>query len=125
MPTSIRIEPETGVAVIACTGVLGQQEAEEGAASLWATPSWPGRSAVWDFRTAEFDLTGSEIQSLAKYILQKQPMPPPKKVAFVTPRDADFGMARMFEVFREDAATGFRVFRSWGDALAWARSTDP
>jgi len=42
-------------------------------------------------------------------------------MAFFAPRDADFGMARMFEVFRDDSETSFRVFRDYEEALLWSR----
>jgi len=40
----------------------------------------------------------------------------------VVSTEFDFGMARMFEAFREDFATEVRVFRSYEDAVAWAAS---
>ena len=120
MTISIRIEPGTGTAIAACSGTLRRSDAEKGAATLWGTEGWSGRSAVWDFRDARFELTPSDVQEIARFILRGQPAKPPSRVAFVTPRDADFGMARMFEVFREDPRTEFRVFRSYEDAVQWA-----
>jgi hypothetical protein len=37
-------------------------------------------------------------------------------------RDLDFGLARMFEAFREHPATTVRVFRGFDEALSWARA---
>jgi hypothetical protein len=125
MTISIRIEPGTGTAIANCTGVLRRSDAERGAATLWGTPGWSGKSAVWDFRDARFDLNASEIQEIARFILRSQPATPPSRVAFVTPRDVDFGLARMFEVFREDPRTQFRVFRCYDDAVHWAGSGGP
>jgi hypothetical protein len=120
MTISIRIEPGTGTAIAACSGVLRRSDAEKGAATLWGTPGWSGRYAVWDFRDARFDLTASDVQEIARFILRSQPATPPSRVAFVTPRDVDFGMARMFETLREDPRTEFRVFRCYEDAVRWA-----
>ena len=124
MTVSIRVEPETGVAVATCSGVLGVDDAREGVAALWSDPGWLGRSAVWDFRDAQFDLSTPNVRGIAQFVLQHQPEPPPARVAFVTRRDVDFGMARMFEVFREDPRTEFRVFRDYDHALRWAGSVE-
>ena len=127
MTVSIWIEPETGIAIATCSGVLRPEDAKEGAEALWRNPGWLGESAVWDFREAHFDLSSPDVQGLAQFILRNQPTAPPSKIAFVTQRDVDFGMARMFEVFRQDPSTEFRVFRDYDEALSWARSgeSDP
>jgi hypothetical protein len=125
MTVSIHIEPETGMAIATCSGVLRLSDAQEAAAALWKTPGWMGRSAVWDFRQAQFDISSSDTRQIAQFILQNQPATPPSRVAFVTQRDVDFGMARMFEVFRQDSGTAFRVFRDYDEAICWARSCEP
>jgi hypothetical protein len=125
MPISIQIEEETGIAIATGSGVLRLNDAQEAAAALWQTPGWAGRSALWDFRGAEFDVSSSETREIAQFILQNQPTPPPSKIAFVAQRDVDFGMARMFEVHREDPATAFRVFRDYDEAIRWSRSLEP
>ncbi len=125
MLVSIQIEPETGIAIVTCSGVLRLNDAHEDAAALWKTPGWAGRSVVWDYREAQFDLSSSDIRDLAQFILQHQPATPPSKIAFVAGRDFDFGMSRMFEVFREDPGTAFRVFRDYDEAISWAQSLEP
>ena len=124
MTVSIRVEPETGISVATCSGVLGVDDAREGVAALWSDPGWLVRSAGWDFRDAQFDLSTPNVRGIAQFVLQHQPEPPPARVAFVTRRDVDFGMARMFEVFREDPRTEFRVFRDYDQALRWAGSVE-
>jgi len=122
MPFSFHFESETGIAIITCSGELRVSEAREGVSELWENPDWDGKSAVWDFRTSQFLLTSPEIQNLADYVLSHQRATPPEKVAFVTERDVDFGLARVFEAFRHDARTAFRVFRDLDEALHWVRS---
>ena len=122
---SIRIEPETGMAIATCSGVLQLNDAREGVTALWKTPDWLGRSVVWDFREAEFDASPSDIREIAEFVLRNQPEIPPLRVAWVTPREVDFGMSRMFDVFRQDQRTEFRVFRNYDEAIFWARSVDP
>ena len=125
MNLSIYVEPETGIAIATCSGVLRFSDAREGVAALWNTPGWLGKSAVWDFREARFDASLAEIREIAQFVLQHQPATPPLRVAWVTPRDVDFGLSRMFEVFREDSRTEFRVFRNYDEAICWARSLEP
>ena len=121
MAISIQIEKDSGVALVACSGVLRLDDARQAAEALWKTPDWPGISAVWDFRAARFELSSSHVRRIARFILANQREPPPVRMAFVTPRDVDFGLARMFEVFREDPRTAFNVFRDYDEAIAWVR----
>jgi len=122
MALSIKIEAETGVAIATCSGILRTSDAKKGATALWKTPGWPGRSVVWDFREAQFDMSSSDTQNIAHFILTNQPAKPPLKVAFVVQRDFDFGMARVFEAHRHDPHTEFQVFRDYQEAICWARS---
>ena len=121
MTVSILIEAQIGMAIATCKGVFRLNDALEGAKTLWMTPGWFGKSVVWDFREAGFDLSSPDVRNIAFSVVHDQPTPPPARVAFVTPGDADFGLARMFEVFREDPRTEFRVFRDYDEALRWAR----
>ncbi|MFC1883805.1 hypothetical protein ACFL2O_03445 [Thermodesulfobacteriota bacterium] len=125
MTVSIQIEPETGVAIATCSGVLRSSDAQEGATALWKTPGWSGRSVVWDFREAQFDISSLDTQNIAQFILAHQPATPPLKVAFVTQRDLDFGLARVFDAYRDDPRTAFQVFRDYEEAISWARLLEP
>ena len=125
MTVSIKIEPETGMAIATCSGILRVSDAKEGATALWKTPGWSGRSVVWDFREAQFDVSSSDAQNIARFILTHQPATPPSKVAFVTQRDLDFGMARVFDAYRADPRTAFQVFRDHEEAICWARLLEP
>lgn len=125
MTISIHIEPETGVAIATCCGVLRLSDARDGASALWTAPGWLGQSAVWDFREATFSLSTADIREVATFITSHQPTTPPARIAFVTTRDVDFGLSRMFEAYRADPRTTFRVFRDYEEALHWARSVEP
>jgi len=118
---SIHTELKATIAVVTCSGVLRANDARRGVEALWETPDWTGQPTVWDFRKAQFDLSSSEIRDVAQFVLQKQPIPPPTRVAFVTGRDVDFGMGRVFEAHRDDSRTEFRVFRDYDQAIRWAQ----
>ena len=124
MDSAVRIEPESGIAIVTGTGVLGVADARAGAAALWNETSWPGEAAVWDFRAAHFDVTPNDARELATFVLRGQRTPPPRRVAFVLGREVDFGLARMFGVYRERPETEFEAFRDLDAALRWARSAD-
>jgi hypothetical protein len=124
MSFSVRSDPDTGIALATGSGALGLEDAREGAQAVWRCPGWGGRAVVWDFRSAQIDLPTPSIRALAKFILENQPSAPPLRIAIVTARDLDFGLARMFEVFRKEPPTEVRVFRDFDDALAWAQLRD-
>lgn len=125
MPFSLHMDPGSGVVIGTCSGILNVTDARKGAAAYWATPEWSGRPVVWDFRSAQLDVHPPEIDALAQFILESQPPTPPPRVAFVTGRDVDFGLSRMFEVHREHPATLVRVFRNYDEALRWATAHRP
>jgi acetaldehyde dehydrogenase (acetylating) len=125
MPWDFLIDPNTGLAVVTCTGTLGLEEAREGVRALWQHPDWPGVAAVWDFRSARLDFSTADVREAAQFVLAHQPATPPRRVAFVTAHDADFGLVRMFEVFREHPGTEVRAFRQLEAATHWALGEEP
>lgn len=122
MTFELRFDQDAGVVIATCSGALGLADAREGAMAFWGNAGWAGKAVVWDFRTARFDINSEEVRDLARFILDRQPALPPPRVAFVTGREVDFGMARMFEVYREHPATVFRAFQDYAEAVSWARS---
>lgn len=122
---SIQVEVKTRNVTVTCRGALRARDAREGAEAVWVTPGWSGQPIVWDFRGAQFDLSSAEIRDIAHFVLRGQPIPPPARVAFVTGRDVDFGMSRMFGAYRDDPRTEFRVLRDYKKAIRWAQGDEP
>ena len=120
MAISINVDPGTGMAVVACSGVLSSDDARGAATALWGHPDWRGESAVWDFRAAQFAIDSVQTRELAGFILRHQRPKPPRRIAFVTGREGDFGMARMFGAYREAPDTQFSVLRDLDAARSWA-----
>jgi hypothetical protein len=125
MPFSLSFDPENGLVIATCSGTLGVNDAREGAEALWSNPEWSGKPVVWDLRTAQLDVRGTDVQEVARFILQRQPKAPPPRVAFVTGRDVDYGLMRMFQVYRNHPATHVRIFRDYEEAVSWAQSGFP
>ena len=122
MPYSLTFALDHEVIIGTGTGTLGFLEALEGAVSVWERRDWKGKSIVWDFRKARLEMTGDSVREFAEFVTNHQPLARPPRVGLVVSTEFDFGMARMFEAFREDFATEVRVFRSYEDAVAWAAS---
>ena len=122
MPCSMRFEPETDLVIATCSGSLNVNDARMGATVVWDHPEWSGKPVVWDFRSAHLDVRGPEVREIAEFILNHQPATPPSRVAFVTARDVDFALVRMFQVIRQHPSTQVQVFRDYEEAVSWARS---
>jgi hypothetical protein len=121
---AVSLRAEAGIVIGTCSGTFELDAAKEGAQRFWERAEWRGKPIVWDLRSAELAVNATQVRELGRSILSAQPSPPPPKVAFVTGRDVDFGIVRMFEVFREDPATNVRVFRDYEAAIAWAARSD-
>ncbi len=85
---------------------------------MWRQVEGPDIRLLWDLRDARFDLSVGEVEDLAEFIKQHSP-PGDLRTAFVVSTDREFGLARMFEVFRETADAQTATFRDKGRALKW------
>jgi SpoIIAA-like len=65
-------------------------------------------------------ITASDVRRLSQRRAARR-FDAPVKSAFVAPRDAEFGYARMFEMLNGNPSITVRVFRSESDAMAWLR----
>lgn len=120
MPYSMKFEPAHDVVTGTATGSLRLHDAFEGAVSVWEHREWKGKSVVWDFRSARFEMTADAVRELAQFVTRHQPFPRPPRVALVVATEVGFGLARMFGALREDVSTEVRVFQDYEDAVAWA-----
>lgn len=119
-----QLDSDPGVVVGTVIGDLDRQGLESGASMAWATHGWKGRAVLWDLRKAHLVVTSNDLERFARFIHDHQPDPPPGRVIFVTTSDLEFGLARIFEVYRDDEATEFRVLRDFEAALDWARGAE-
>ena len=83
----------------------------------------PSYSQIADFtQVTKIELSAQNIYHLA----QRSIFSPQSRRAFIVPNDAAYGLARMFEMLRENQGeTGIGIFRSLEEALDWvfSRST--
>lgn len=122
MPVSIEIEAATGVAVCTGTGILGLSDGLAAAVAVWTNTDWTGLAIVWDFRNAQLDTSGAEAFELAQFVNTRQPSPAPMRVAIVTSRDVDYGLARIFGAYRDRSETDVQVFQDFDAAAHWTRA---
>ena len=73
-----------------------------------------------DFSTAVFDDTkSSDIRELAVIAVGNSEQMLMRRVAFCTPADMNFGLARMWEALADETGWEIQVFRSKAEATAW------
>jgi hypothetical protein len=78
-----------------------------------------GMSRLWDFRDADLStLDVMTIVDMAQYSIKFPPGINNVKVAFVTNRDLEYGLSRMFEM-SSNAKTPIKVFRTMAEAEEW------
>jgi hypothetical protein len=118
MPFDFSIHAAQGVVYSSARGIFSRTDALEHVKRLKQEPDFhPGLNQLFDFRTATtIDLSGEEIEQLAvRDVFSKQ-----SKRAFVVSSNLQFGMARMFALYRDTRGeTGVQVFRELPEALAW------
>lgn len=108
------------LAVIKLSGRLSREIILEAFDRAVADPRYrEGMGRVWDFREADLsDLNADTVVEMAQYAKRFPPGINDVKVAFVTERDLEFGLSRMFEMTSK-SPTPIGVFRSMNDARDW------
>lgn len=74
---------------------------------------------LWNMNCGLGEFSTAELKDLAAY--GKDRLVVPAKVAIVGEKDLDFGLLRMYEVFREDQYSTHMIFRTEEEGLAWLR----
>ena len=74
---------------------------------------------LWDLRECRLGLSSDELMEMAN--VAKSRDLPGSRGGLLAPRDLNFGMARMHQVFRESDDISVRVFRDEDEAVAWMR----
>ncbi len=118
MPAYFKIDKErrlvmsTGAGVFSMTDALAHQEN-----LLKDSDFEPTFSQLWDLtHVTKVDLTSEDLQRLS----QRSIFSRDSRRAILVNADLVFGLARMFEAFRENfGEEGIRVFRNLDDALEW------
>ena len=118
MAVDFDLESIEGVAVGIACGPLTLEEIKESAATMLQKAEAPQTRVLWDLRGARFDLEADEVRSLAEFI-KRISAARDLRTAFVVSRDLEFGLLRMFEVFRETDCAATSTFRDKQQAVEW------
>ena len=116
----LRINEEKNIAYIKLSGPLGKKVILSAFDLTVSDRRYKkGMVRLWDFRDADLSSLDPEtVTEMARYSLRFPPGINDVKVAFVTSRDLEYGLARMFEMSSE-AKTPIRVFRTMDEAEKW------
>ena len=125
MPAFYKIDKEHRLVLTTGSETLSWADIEAHQQSLQKDPDFdPEYSQIADFsHVTSFDLSGEDIRALAR----RSVFSSHAHRAVIAPSDLGFGLARMFEMLREnDGEMGIRVFRTLEEALEWvfSRSTN-
>lgn len=119
MPADLKIDVVRRLVLTRLWGVVTAADLTDGRRHMIAHPSFqPDFSQLVDLRDLiSIEATSAEIQQLAA----GAPFTPESKRAFVAKSDLAFGMARMYESYRESTHPGdqIRIFRNMADAELW------
>ncbi len=120
MSLTIDLESVDGICIAIAKGSLSVDELRESAVAMWRRVEGPSVRILWDLRDAKFDLDAAEISDIANTMKRLAASAQPH-VAFVVAQDLEFGLLRMYEVFREADGVRTSVFRDSELAIAWLR----
>ena len=116
----LRIDEEKNIAFIKLSGRLSKKSILDAFDSAISNAKYKsGMGRLWDFRDADLSSLETEtIVAMAQYSLKFSSGVNDVKVAFVTNRELEFGLSRMFEMSSK-AKTPIEVFRSLAEAEQW------
>ena len=121
MPVTHRVDPERKLLVTTFEGTVTGDELLRHAQAMASEPrrESPTRELV-DLTQADGGAVASKtIRDVARLFRELYRDTPSGRVAFVAPTDAGFGLARMFQHYRDQPDVEIRVFRKSDEALRW------
>jgi hypothetical protein len=109
--------------ILGVSGALDDQGLIQLAAELRSDPEVKSDYALLiDLRAAD----GASVTALGVRALAQEPLvlSPTSRRAVVVASDLGFGMARMYEMLRDERGGAVRVFRDIGEARRWVTGGD-
>lgn len=126
MPISYRIDSRRKTIFLTAKGVLKDGDAEKHLAILLEDSKYsPHFSVVGDARGIKsLKVSTSGIQSFADFTRKNRDRFEGRKLALVATSDAIYGMAKLYQLRRDDSKYTLGVFRDPEQALEWISETD-
>jgi hypothetical protein len=115
---SYKIDKERRLVMTIGTGVLTREDIQGHMDRLSADPDFdPDFFQLADFREiTEVEIGPEDVRQFAQRVIYSSS----SRRAFLVKNDLQFGLARMFEIYRElNGETGIRVFRTFDEAMEW------
>ena len=123
MPVTYQIDRAKQLVRTRCAGAATLDEVLQYFSVLTQDPNCPEQLHVLLDLSEMTSLPASEqLRAVALEIGRIVPRVKFLNCAIIAPRDALFGMARMFEVFAEECFEATRVFRTREEGLRWLES---
>lgn len=120
MPVIYQIDRARSLVYTQCTGPTTLDEVLGHFATLIQDPECPERLEVLLDLSEMTSLPAiDQLRMVASEIARIVPQVQLLNCAIIAPKDALFGMARMFEVFAEQHFTATRVFRTKEEGAVW------
>ena len=116
----LRFDGEKNIAYVKLSGRLSKEAILQAFDTTVADRRYRnGMGRLWDFRDADLSSLPTEtVTEMAQYATKFPAGINDVKVAFVTRRDIEYGLSRMFEMASR-SKTPIRVFRSMTEAEKW------
>ncbi|HUI93387.1 MAG TPA: hypothetical protein VLX68_14160 [Chitinivibrionales bacterium] len=121
--TNVIVNKECNLTTYVSKGVLAFDGIRDAIAAFYEGA--PTLHIIWNLTEADLsNLSGDEVRDLAKTAKSHYRSREGGKTALVASSDADYGLARMYEVFTEFAKlpASVKVFRTMEEAQQWIRS---
>jgi hypothetical protein len=132
MPITVHVDPSLRVRYAAASGVVTDADVLEGYGEVLADPAYdPSIDQLFDGSAIErLEVTPAAVMRLAELVARADRAIAPgvrPRVAIVAPADAAFGLARMYEAYRESQQSPKQYFvcRTAEDARRWLGIPDP
>jgi len=121
MPVEHRFDPDLGTLFARGIGRVTDAEMLAYAKQVASDHVLPaGHRQLMDLRRVEtFDLTADGLRDVASIFVRLERDPDQARVAIVVEADVGFGIARMYQAFRDESAVPLRVFRDLDEACSW------
>lgn len=124
MSVCIAVDEARSLVIVTVTGELNDDTLLEIYSGIQQNPQLhPDLNLLVDLRGA----VGNRVTSEGVRRLVEQPLffSKDSRRAVVVPSDLGFGVARMYELMRDETGGGFRVYRDFGEAETWLGDSPP
>ena len=117
MGAKFDISIKQGILYVRATGEPTADEIIQVLKKLQDGTRYTHKLRLWDYRNADFRLEKGDLERVSRQASKADGEP--GKVAMLVNQDLAFGLARMYEVYRESVSTRVEVFRDESKAVAW------